>query len=118
MKPQPLYTPENVRSPAYHLRFTWSGWPSALPFPATPAGPFWTDLDAAWENDGLRRLATNWTPTMIQFTFSVRPAVSPVFFAGRVKGRLQHALRRAQAPVEFSRKVAVRTIGDNHTAEV
>ena len=118
MTPQPIYTADNVRSPAYHLRYTWSGWPSDGSFPASPPDSFWTDLDAAWERDGLRRLTTNWMPTMIQFTFSVRPVVSPVFFAARVKGRLQHALRQAQTPVAFSRKVAVRTIGDNHTAEV
>jgi len=118
MKPQPLYTPENLRGRAYHLRFTWSGWPSEVPFPSEPATLFWTDLDAAWEKDGLRRLTTNWSPTLIQFTFSVRPSVSPVFFAGRVKGRLQHALRHARSAAPFSRKLAVRTIGDNHRREV
>jgi REP element-mobilizing transposase RayT len=55
---------------------------------------------------------------MIQFTFSVKPHVSPVFFAARVKGRLQHALRAAGTPTTFSRKLAVRTIGDNTTTEV
>jgi REP element-mobilizing transposase RayT len=118
MQPQPIYSPENLRSPAYHLRFTWSGWPSTGSFPPAPPIPFWIDLDGLWEKDGLRHLTTNWTPTLIQFTFSVTPQVAPVFFAARVKGRLQHALRRAGTPVQFSRKVAVRTIGDNHTAEV
>lgn len=118
MHSEPIYTPENVRAPAYHLRYTWSGWPSEGAFPPAPADHFWTDVDAAWESDGIRRLITNWTPTLIQFTFSVRPTVSPVFFAGRVKGRLQHALRRSNLDVNFSRKLAVRTIGDNHRAEV
>jgi REP element-mobilizing transposase RayT len=31
----------------------------------------------------------------------------------RVKGRLQHALRKAGVPVEFSRKVAFRSLGEN-----
>ncbi len=55
---------------------------------------------------------------MIQFTFSVMPGVSLVFFAARVKGRLEHALRLAGMPVAFSRKVAVRTIGKNTRDEV
>jgi len=76
MNPQPIYTPENLRPPAYHLRFTWSGWPSGGPFPAPPGDPFWKDLDALWEKDGLRRLITNWSPTLIQFTFILHAARS------------------------------------------
>jgi REP element-mobilizing transposase RayT len=75
-------------------------------------------LDEAWEGDGLRRLEQEWRPDMIQFTFSVKPGVSPVFFAARVKGRLQHAFRLAGMPVAFSRKVAVRTIGKNTRNEL
>jgi REP element-mobilizing transposase RayT len=118
MKPQPIYTAENVRAPASHLRYAWSGWPSSASFPNLPADAFWKPLDESWEKDGLRRLALKWTPAMIQFTFSVTPKVTPVFFAGRVKGRLQHALRRAGVPVDFSRKLGMRTIGENHRPEV
>jgi REP element-mobilizing transposase RayT len=75
-------------------------------------------LQAAWETDGLRKLEHKWSADLIQFTFSVRPRVSPVFFAGRVKGRLQHCLRKAGLATALSRKVAVRTIGANHRAEV
>jgi REP element-mobilizing transposase RayT len=114
----PLYTAANLRPPAYHLRYTWSGWPSSGPFPEVPPPNLWDALDAAWENDGLRRLEQTWSKELIQFTFSVRPQVAPVFFAGRVKGRLQHALRKAGLPTAFSRKVAVGTIGKNHRAEV
>ena len=66
----------------------------------------------------MRRLETNWSEKCIQFTFSVKPNVSPVFFTSRVKGRLQHALRASNRPTKFSRKVGFRSIGDNHTAEV
>jgi REP element-mobilizing transposase RayT len=118
MLPQPLYTPDNLHAPAYHLRYTWSGWPSSVPFPALPDDNFWNELDAAWETDGLRRLTHKWTSNLIQFTFSVTPKIAPTFFASRVKGRLQHALRKAGTPVDFSRKLAVRTIGDNSTQEV
>jgi REP element-mobilizing transposase RayT len=75
-------------------------------------------LQERWEADGLRLLEQRFRPEMIQLTFSVKPQVSPVFFAARVKGRLQHAYRAAERPTRFSRKVAVRTIGDNHRAEV
>jgi REP element-mobilizing transposase RayT len=60
----------------------------------------------------------NWTAQEIQFTCSVKPFVSPVFFTARVKGRLQHALRQAEIVTRFSRKVGFRTIGDNRREEV
>ncbi|HPM82747.1 MAG TPA: transposase [Candidatus Anammoximicrobium sp.] len=118
MPPQPIYTAEALTGPAYQLRYTWSGWPSAGKFPPPPADTVFHGLDGAWEQDGLRRLEQNWGPEMIQFTFSVKPHVSPTVFAARVKGRLQHALRAAGVPTAFSRKLGVRTIGDNTATEV
>ncbi len=59
-----------------------------------------------------------WNADKIHVAFSTMPNVSPTFFVARVKGRLQHALRLAGTPVKFSRKVAFRSIGDNHTSEV
>jgi REP element-mobilizing transposase RayT len=111
----PLYTPQNVSEPAYHLRYTWSGWPSAGVFPPLPSFGVLTE---EWEADGLRLLEHRFQPQRLQFTFSVKPQVSPVFFAARVKGRLQHAYRVGGSPTKFSRKVSVRTIGKNHRAEV
>ena len=118
MSLQPIYTPEKVSSPAYHLRYTWSGWPSSSTFPNIPSERFFQELDTLWESDGIRRLQTNWSAKRIQFTFSVKAQVSPVFFTSRVKGRLQHALRQSQQATKFSRKVAFRTIGDNRTSQV
>ena len=66
----------------------------------------------------MRRLEMSWSAELIQITFSVKPQVSPVKFTSRVKGRLQHALRRSGHPTAFSRKVGFRGIGDNHTAAV
>jgi REP element-mobilizing transposase RayT len=111
----PLYTPLSVPRPAYHLRYTWSGWPSTGVFPLLP--PF-DELTQQWETDGLRLLEQRFQPQLIQLTFSVKPHVSPVFFATRVKGRLQHAYRACGRPTQFSRKVAVGTIGRNHRADV
>lgn len=68
--------------------------------------------------DGLRRLEMSWSAELIQLTFSVKPQVSPVYFTSRVKGRLQHALKKSDRLTKFSRKVAFRGIGDNRTAEV
>jgi REP element-mobilizing transposase RayT len=115
MTPVPIYTPQNVPEPAYHLRYTWSGWPSGETFPPLPP---MEELKQQWEADGLRLLEQHFRPEMLQLTFSVKPQVSPVFFATRVKGRLQHAYRTAGRPTQFSRKVCVRTIGSNHRAEV
>ena len=91
---QPVYSPNDVSSPACHLRHTWSGWPCLSTFPAVPSEEFFQELDARWENDGMRRLEMRWSAELIQITFSVKPQVSPGFFTSRVKGRLQHALRK------------------------
>ena len=111
----PLYTPRTVSDPAYHLRFTWAGWPSTGTFPPLP--PL-GELTSQWETDGLRLLEQRFQPRQIQFTFSARPQVSPVFFAARVKGRLQHAYRAVGQSTSFSRKVAVGTVGRNYRADV
>jgi len=57
------------------------------------------------------------TAEKVQLLFSVTPQVSPTFFCQRVKGRLQHALRKCGTPVDFSRKVSFRSLGEN-TSEV
>jgi len=67
----PIYTPQNVQEPAYHLRYAWSGWPSASAFPPLP--PL-DELKRRWEAEGLRLLEQRFRPEMIQFTFSVKPA--------------------------------------------
>jgi REP element-mobilizing transposase RayT len=116
--PEPIYEFQQLK-PAYHLRYTWTGWPtSGTQFPRQPDSSFFTKLDAAWESDHLKRIATNWQPDKIQFTFSTIPTIAPTLFVARVKGRLQHALRLDGTPVRFSRKVAFRGIGKNQTAAV
>jgi len=116
--PQPIYTADNIRPPAYRLYYTWTGWPSAEGFPERPVESFFKALDACWADDGIRRLETDWRSNEIQLVSSVTPAVSPAFFTGRIKGRLQHALREAGCPTKFSRKVGFRTVGENTTRDV
>ncbi|MFH1038220.1 MAG: hypothetical protein V1789_06075 [PVC group bacterium] len=116
IKPQPLYTPHNLH-PAYHLRYGWTGWPSRDTFPPQPSHPFLEELTGHWEKDGLRLLEHLWDDRRILLTFSATPQISPLLLATRVKGRLQHAFRLVGKPVQFSRKLAVRSIGRN-TREV
>ena len=116
MRPIPLYTSEMLRGPAYQLRYGWTGG-SAEP-PAVDLDPLFGSLDPIWETDGLRRLEHRVVSETWQMTFSAKPCVSPEFLASRVKGRLQYALRQQGKPLEFSRKLAVRSVGDNTRADV
>ncbi|TWT64675.1 transposase [Allorhodopirellula solitaria] len=116
--PKPIYVLENTR-PAYHLRYTWTGWPAGgSAFPSQPDDDFFRQLDEQWATDNLKHLSTAWERSQVQLGFSAIPTVSPVLCVSRAKGRLQHALRLARNTVKFSRKVAFRGIGANHTAEV
>jgi REP element-mobilizing transposase RayT len=117
MMPSPLYGAENIE-PAYQLRYGWIAWPapgSAFPQEFDEAV---TQAAALWEGDGLRVLERRCCAEMAQLVLSTTPQVSPVFLAARAKGRVDYALRTADRPVQFSRKLAVRSIGDNHREDV
>ncbi|MFH1740254.1 MAG: transposase, partial [bacterium] len=104
--------------PAFTLHYDWTGWPTAgttLP-PQTAAVARQTA--PLWEKDGLRMLEPHATDDKVQILFSVTPQVSPTFFCMRVKGRLQHALRKCGTPVDFSRKVSFRSLGENTSGVV
>jgi len=117
MHEKPLYNAHD-QQPAFALRHTWSGWASKGDLRALPESS-WTDLVALWGKDGLRLLERAVQPDSALLTFSTTPAVSPVFLAARAKGRLQHAFRTgASEPVDFSRKVAVRCVGENTSESV
>ncbi len=116
--PTPIYSSKTIQ-PAFHLRYTWTGWPTeGTKFPSQPSDTFFHELDTAWATDNLKRISMRWNAEEIQLAFSTIPVVAPTLFVARAKGRLQHALRLAETPVTFSRKVAFRSIGDNHTADV
>ena len=105
-----------MRGPAYPLRYGWTGWSTAPP--PVDLDLLFGSLDPLWEVDGLHRLEHCVVSETWQLTFSAKPCVSPEVLASRVKGRLQHALRRQGKPLQFSRKLAVRSIGDNTRADV
>jgi REP element-mobilizing transposase RayT len=65
-----------------------------------------------WEKDGLRLLESSLSPKEIQLTLSATPQVDPITLASRVKGRIQYHCRCQGGPIDFSRKVSVRSIGD------
>jgi REP element-mobilizing transposase RayT len=70
------------------------------------------EIAAEWERDGLRVLESALTARQIQLTLSAVPQVAPALLAARVKGRIQHHCRLKGTPIEFSRKLAVRSLGD------
>jgi REP element-mobilizing transposase RayT len=116
MRPQPLYQAPDVQ-PAYELRYSWTGWPASRPLKADAA--VLDEISPSWEKEGLRLLERYWSDDKIQLTFSAKPLVSPVFLAGRAKGRLQHALRRTAASSSgFRRKVSVCSVGHNCREDV
>lgn len=104
--------PPQLRMPLVHnLFFTWDGWPKqGSHLPPQP------DLDALatlWEPDGFILASRHWTSSLAQLGFEIGPDISPVFFASRVKGRLDHHLRKCGPWDGFARKVGIRAIGHN-----
>jgi REP element-mobilizing transposase RayT len=114
--PQPLYVPATAKA-AFDLRYTWTGWPSRDEF-ASVRTELLDDIKPSWEEDGMRLLESQWTDVSVKLAFSTRTNVSPVFLASRAKGRLDHAMRAAGSPIAFSRKVAVRSFGENTRRDV
>lgn len=114
--PVPQYDPRTAEA-AFQLRYSWTGWASESPFATRPIALI-EATKPLWESDGLRVLESRWTTELIQILFSASRDVSPVFVAARAKGRLDHTLRQAGLTLPFSRKVAVRSVGDNTREDV
>lgn len=114
--PTPLYKP-TADCGAYQLRYSWTAWPSQLPFSTCPTHLL-AEIAPLWETDGLRLLESRWLPDKLQLLFSTLPHVSPAVVAARAKGRLHFALRKAGLQLPLSRKVSVRSVGDNTRRDV
>ncbi len=111
-KPRPIYTPKRLRK-IHHLRYDWTGWLSGeAPFPSTTEDAIRACTEA-WHEDGMALAEFRIQNDRAQILFDVQPEVSPVMCTTRAKGRLQHALRQADTPVRFSRKIAFRSLGEN-----
>jgi len=102
----------------HRLHYTWAGWPMTGRFPDPPGASFFEALDTAWKKDGLSVISKKWTPEQIQLTFRAEPFLSPAFVTARAKGRLDHALRKADLATPFSRRVGFRTLGENTSSVV
>jgi REP element-mobilizing transposase RayT len=111
----PIYTPKRARV-VHALRYDWSAWSREGGFPAQTKAAV-ESCRSAWAPDGLDLDVFHIADDSIQCLFGASPTVSPAFCAMRAKGRLQHALRAAGAPIAFRRNVSVRTLGEN-TREV
>ena len=117
MNPEPLYSSASLNR-AYQLRYGWTGWASGTPFSTALIANVLPGISPEWESDGLRLLESRLTPQQIQLTLSATPQIDPVTLAARVKGRIQHHCRRQGTAVKFSRKLALRSLGDPTRAEV
>ncbi len=117
MNPERLYDGRNVE-PAYQLRYDWTGWMSTGTTFPKQMEEIIASLREPWEADGVRVLEFACSDRQVQILCSVKPHVAPTVFVARLKGRLQHALRTRGLTVPFSRKLAMRSIGDNSTADV
>jgi REP element-mobilizing transposase RayT len=102
---------------AYSLRWSWTGWPSLGSMPSFTEDD-WSDLAGAWEQDGIRLLERKCQDDYWQATVSAKPNVNPSFIVARIKGRIDHRFRSQKVPFKFSRKVSLRAIGNNTTADV
>jgi REP element-mobilizing transposase RayT len=114
--PQPLYDVDKA-NPSFHLRYSWTGRPAGGSFASCPTSLLDT-LSEGFGQDGLRLMGHRWTPELIQLTLSASPTVSPAMLAQRVKGRLDYAIRIAKLTLPFSRKLAVRSLGENRHVDV
>lgn len=103
--------------PAYSLRFVWFAWLTAGIDSEWPIG-LSSRIEAMWESDGLRVLSAHRKKNQVAVTFSAKPSVCPILLAQRAKGRLSYQLRKEGIQHEFSRKFAVRSIGENTNSDV
>lgn len=112
MTPAPIYTPDNT-PPAHKIRYGWSGWLNPGDgFPKNTGDAIHACIDP-WRKDGLALDDWHTEDHRIQCLFTAATEVSPALCASRAKGRLQYALRQQNTPVKFTRRVGLRSLGDN-----
>lgn len=114
--PQPLYHP-TADNGTHPLRYSWTGWPSISPFAQRP-NELLDQTRTLWECDGLELIRYRWQLEKVQLLFHAAPDLAPVTIAARAKGRLDHVLRSADLDIPLSRKIAIRSVGDNTRRDV
>ena len=105
--PTPIYTETNCDNPAFQLDWSYSAF-----WHKPPKDDSWLDdLRELNEKDGIRILQHEFNePAVSQFLISTRPQVKPMIMVQRVKGRLQHLMRKT-TPNAFQRNYGLRSIG-------
>jgi len=116
MSPQTLFATFSEML-VHRLQYSWTCWPSAKTFGITPTHLL-AEIAPLWANDGLQLLESRWTAEHLHLLFAASPSVAPTFLAARAKGRLDYALRKAGLSIPFSRKVSVRSLGENTRRDV
>ncbi len=108
----PIYTENNTKI-IHNLFYDWIGWRSKellLPDTINEAIEI---CNSFWEKDGLYLKKWNYSKDTIKILFKVNSNIKPTLFSQRIKGRLDHSLRKLETPIKFSRKVAFRCLGEN-----
>lgn len=117
MEMKPLYESHNL-NPAYKLLYNWTGWlDEASSFPVN-ISEILSSISTCWEKDGIRLLEHRVRNDAILATISTKPFISPALISSRLKGRIQHSCRKEGHPLGFSRKLSLRSIGENKSREV
>ena len=102
---------------AYSLRLAWFGWLSSGADASWPEG-LSQRIAPLWKRDGMRLVKATRSRDSIAIVFSINPNVAPTLVAQRAKGRLSYQLRQEGVSHSFSRKLAVRSLGENTSSEV
>ena len=114
--PTPMYSSRLV--PKTNLHYDCTAWLSDNKRFPDSTSEIIRQIIPLWEKDGLILEKYHVLGDKVQILFFARHNVSPVTFASRIKGRLEHKLRKDGTSVKFSRKVAFRSLGDNISAAV
>ena len=98
--------------------YNWTGWiddNSSFPWNISEK---LASISSYWEKDGIHLLEHRIKNNAIFATISAKPFLSPVLICSRLKGRIQHSARENAHPIKFSRKLSLRSIGENKSDEV
>ena len=111
--PEPFYT-EKETICTHLLHYSWAGWHQDKEnFPDSIYSVI-KQCTSLWRDDGFELLTADIHNDMIQICFKINnPEIAPVKFTRKVKGRIDHAFRQIGTPIEFSRKIGFRCLGEN-----